>query len=257
MSWPDQCPQYLPPAVWEFAQELRASERTSKAEAAALGRLLGLGMAGTWESLAKRGIEDPTSWRLILDLCVTSVAGSVFNPSLRAGLSAARELLPRIAASAAALAAMVAEFNELRNRYGITAPLELSDIQSLLEGARYCAPPNLEQWHLAAFERALSRVEVPNLFDCLASAADGFEVNPGRPHEAYATTPKTGQIPQWVRAIDARWRIYLPRRLNLTDTQLARVGCAVLGLTVTRVAVKRARAIKTPDLLSDSVIFFE
>jgi hypothetical protein len=92
----------------------------------------------------------------------------------------------------------------------------------------------------------------------LREAARDYGPAPRYPEQAHATTRKAGLVSEWVRSIDARFSCYydpqiFPRGLTLTDADLARVAEAVLGLRVTREAVKKARATAPSDL----VYFFE
>lgn len=261
MNWPERRPGYLPPAAWERAHELRESPATSKAEAAALVRLIGPDMAATWRGLAARGVSDPTSWRLLLELFVTSTPGPGFDRDLRAGLTRARALLPKIAKRAGELAELVAELAELRNKQALAVPLELTETLSLLELAGYREPPREPGPLMSDSEEALSAIELPALFEAMSEAAELAEVAPGMPHQAYVAKQKPAITPEWVRAIDGRFRLYYagsiqPRGLKLTDADLTHVCKAVIGQEVSERAANKYRADAPAPLQSDSVILY-
>jgi hypothetical protein len=270
--WPEHCPEYLPPDVWERALELRDSLATPKAEREALLPLIApervpawqrrakLGtpwpdMAKTWRSLAKRGIRDRTSWRLLLELFATSAPGAGFDAELRAALArvngtgdkdAKPGLLDKIAEHAGALAELLEELARLQHHHGLNLPLELTSTLSLLERAGYQDPPSPIGPLQSEAEEAIAAVPLPAVLDALTEAAEVCKAAPTMPHQAYATTRKAGLITEWVRFIEVSFRRYYaeqihPHGLTFTDTELARTGSAVLDQTVTRDAIKAAR----------------
>jgi hypothetical protein len=155
-------------------------------------------------------------------------------------------LLDKIASHAGALALLLRELVEVRNRHGLSLPLELTSTLSLLERAGYQDPPSSIGPLQSEAEEAIAAVPLHYLLRTLADAAAERQAIPDRPHKAHATTRKGGLITEWVRSIDARFRegyarnIY-PQGLTLSDTELARIGSAVLDMELTRDAVKAAR----------------
>ena len=257
MKWPEAKPGYLPREVWDRARRLRDSPRASPA---ALVRLIGPDMAPTWEGLARRGVSDPQSWGLLLDLFATSAPGSGFNRELRGKIDRAGSLVAEIAGTAAELAELVAELVELRDNHGLSVPLELTSALSLLESAGFSddKPPGRL---MSDAEDALDAIPLDGVLYALADVAEVAEVAPGMPHEGHATTRKGAIIPEWVRAIDSRFRLYYasqirPRGLALTDGDVARVCRAVMDQQVSERAVNKYRADAPAPLPCESVLFY-
>jgi len=248
--WPARKPGYLPEAVWEHAQELRADPTLTAEDLAPVARLIGLNLAETWQGLARR-VEGGLSWRLLLDLFRTSAPGAGFDPAIRDALRRTREILPRIAERAGELARLLEEAQSLGREHGISYPLEIEGLETWLSSAMGRA--------VELPERALRTLDPPALLEALAVAAGEHEPAPELPHQAHGTTRKLGLLTEWVRSIDTRYRAYYapllrPQGLTLTDTELAAVGSAVLRMEVKRESVKAAREDAPEPLPSDNVI---
>lgn len=249
--WPPQCPDYLPPDVWDFAHEVKNGrpERDN-----VLARLMAVECAPVWKSLSVQGVSDKQSWRLLLDLFYTSAKGEAHDPYGRTALKTARELMPKIADKALELRELLDQYIELSREHGLTAPDEFYDLGCWMQAAR---DPSIDEEQNYQGQRASPR----DMIDALWDAALSHSPEPAYPDQGYMTTPKAGVLAEWVRHILTRYRIYYasqikPCPINFTDTTIARIGSAVLGLELTRETVKYIRKKMPPILESEQVIFF-
>jgi len=201
-------------------------------------------MGHVWRLLAARApAADADGWRRLLELFVFSARGSGFRPALRGAVAEADALLPEIARHAAALAALLARLAELETSHALDLPP--TDLLSLLDEAGRGGDD---------LDRALDlEGALPDVLRALADATDDARTLPGMPHEGYATTRKSGVVPEWVRYVDATHRLYYAAHLplgwqHLADAELAAVGSAVLDLDVLREHVAKYRTSSPADL---------
>ncbi|MGB5830961.1 MAG: hypothetical protein WBG92_03100 [Thiohalocapsa sp.] len=284
----DPRPEYLPAAVWRFYRELRDGDLLNDGDRALVARLFAPEMAQTWRNMSRR-IEpgNPADisrlfewqqfsytscmkerectldeaiaeldWRHVFDLLL-SVRLS-FDKDARAAMARCRELLPEIAETAAVLATRLDEYRELSSEHSVSAPDEFILFGDLIRIV-------LHGWHRRDDPQCLPAKEVSvinpvDIIDELANAARWHEPKPRRESYAYACDAKFSNVAAWVRHFDVRWNEYqndgaLAARFSVGDTDLARIASAVLGLDVSREAVKQARARAKPQDDDEAELF--
>lgn len=246
MDWPTRAPSFLPAPVWQRAKEWRAHLPANDPAMGALVRLItntvaNPAMGKTWSALDRRGVDADTKCRL-LDLFIESTPGRQFAPAHRDQAKQLSEHCNDIAKHATALAALLERVHHLHDLTGLSLPPALLELEAPLRAATdpLASFTDHNHWPLDLDHRAMLR-----LLRHIATKAEQADIAPTRQQDTFATTGKSGQIADWVRWIDAMLPTVNVRteELHLTDTDLARIGAAVLyPVEVKRRTVSKSRA---------------
>lgn len=282
---PKRRPEYVPPAVWGFAEELRASRNgglgVEPLELITLDRLLSREAEPLWRDLLSQGVQpdDRQSWRILLEHFLGTTPGvGGFDAELGEKIKAANTRQHRIAALAEELAMLLEEHDQETSRAAISTPHELASLVRLLE-ATHWTPPSFKPWEKADLERSLRQVKPEELLWTIANAARDEERQPAPmyPWEAYGTSgyrskrrqaddPEPFPVRKWIWFTDAAWP-YTAMQITPPTVELGHTTKALLARLVLAdhlgpdddidgEFVRKARKAATDPLPSDYVTLF-
>lgn len=263
---PKRRPERVPPAVWAHAEKFRSGEfRASPIELAKLDRLLSPEAGPLWADLLAQGVQhdDQQSWGILVDHFLATIPGvGRFNPKLPDKLRATRDRQHQIAERAEELADLLLEHEDEANQAGVSCPLELTGVVSLLEAAGWLPPP-FRPWEKADLERSLQYLKPAALLWEIAQAARDEQKQPTPlfPDQAYATKGNNAPVRKWVWQTDAVFRLSVahqiePRTVWIGHETKALLARLILHEGVTADMVRKAREAAPDPLPSDETVIF-